>query len=184
MTKQRKSGKRPPVKKAPVRTASSSSPSASASLPALGSRRAWSATTRFGAVIVAVACVLFYMNIKDVYEAQTSALAATESTAQVTVERGDAALAFRPVAGAGDTGFIFYPGGKVEYESYAPLMQQLAQRGVFCVLVEMPFELAILEKSAAGVYPADYPDIANWSSAGTTWAAGWPLPMPPKTPKV
>ena len=86
MTKQRKSGKRPPVKKAPVRTASSSSPSASASLPALGSRRAWSATTRFVAVIVAVACVLFYMNIKDVYEAQTSALAATESTAQVTVE--------------------------------------------------------------------------------------------------
>lgn len=166
MTKQRKSGKRPPVKKAPVRTASSSSPSASASLPALGSRRAWSATARFVAVIVAVACVLFYMNIKDVYEAQTSALAATESTAQVTVERGDAALAFRPVAGAGDTGFIFYPGGKVEYESYAPLMQQLAQRGVFCVLVEMPFELAILEKSAAGVYPADYPDIANWAIGG------------------
>ena len=141
MTKQRKSGKRPPAKKAPVKASASGSSASSVSLPALGSRRAWSATARFGAVIVAVACVLFYMNIKDVYEAQNSALAATESNSQVTVERGDAALAFRPVEGMGDTGFIFYPGGKVEYEAYAPLMQQMAQRGIFCVLVEMPFEL-------------------------------------------
>ena len=166
MTKQRKSGKRPPAKKAPVKASASGSSASSVSLPALGSRRAWSATARFGAVIVAVACVLFYMNIKDVYEAQNSALAATESNSQVTVERGDAALAFRPVEGMGDTGFIFYPGGKVEYEAYAPLMQQMAQRGIFCVLVEMPFELAILEKSAAGVYPADYPEITNWVIGG------------------
>ena len=39
-------------------------------------------------------------------------------------------------------GFIFYPGGKVEYTAYIPLMQALSEHGVTCVLVEMPFHLA------------------------------------------
>lgn len=35
-------------------------------------------------------------------------------------------------------GLIFYPGGKVEYTAYLPLMESLAQKGILCVLVRMP----------------------------------------------
>ena len=37
---------------------------------------------------------------------------------------------------------IFYPGAKVSTEAYAPLMYQLAQKGVDCFLLDMPFHMA------------------------------------------
>lgn len=40
-------------------------------------------------------------------------------------------------------GIIFYPGGKVEYTAYEPLMKSLADKGFFCVLLEMPYNLAV-----------------------------------------
>ena len=45
--------------------------------------------------------------------------------------------------------FIFYPGGKVEMEAYAPLCQKISDRGSVCVLIEMPFNLAVLDADAA-----------------------------------
>jgi hypothetical protein len=64
------------------------------------------------------------------------------------------------------TGFIFYPGGKVEAAAYAPLLQKLAREGVTCVLVRMPFNLAVFDKNAAdGVY-AMLPEIAGWYVGG------------------
>lgn len=46
-------------------------------------------------------------------------------------------------------GLIFYPGGKVEHTAYAPLMAALAERGIACVPVEMPFNLAVFDIDAA-----------------------------------
>ena len=34
-------------------------------------------------------------------------------------------------------GLIFYPGGKVQYESYAPLMEACAEKGILCVLLHI-----------------------------------------------
>ena len=45
-----------------------------------------------------------------------------------------------------NAGFIFYPGGFVETQSYAPLMQECAKQGILCVLVKMPFHLAVFNK--------------------------------------
>ena len=45
-------------------------------------------------------------------------------------------------------GFIFYPGVKVEANAYQPLMAELAREGVLCVLVEMPFNLAVFDINA------------------------------------
>ncbi len=41
-----------------------------------------------------------------------------------------------------DKALIFYPGAKVEYTSYLPMLMQLAEEGIDCFLVEMPFHLA------------------------------------------
>ncbi len=63
-------------------------------------------------------------------------------------------------------GFIFYPGGKVEHRSYIPLMQELQERGVLCIIVKMPFNLAVLDVNAADGIRAEYPGIENWYIGG------------------
>lgn len=63
-------------------------------------------------------------------------------------------------------GFIFYPGGKVEYTAYIPLMQQLASKGIMGVLVEMPFNLAVFDIDAADGIQEQYPEIESWYIGG------------------
>lgn len=63
-------------------------------------------------------------------------------------------------------GFIFYPGGKVEYTAYSPLMLALAEQDILCVLLEMPFNLAVLDSSAAEGIPEQYPEIDCWYIGG------------------
>ncbi len=46
-------------------------------------------------------------------------------------------------------GMVLYPGAKVEYTAYAPLMRELAERGYLAVVVEMPFNFAFFGINAA-----------------------------------
>lgn len=57
---------------------------------------------------------------------------------------------------------IFYPGGKVEYTSYLPLLKQLQDRGVTIFLIKMPFNLAFFDMDAAE-------KVMNENSQYTTW---------------
>lgn len=77
-------------------------------------------------------------------------------------EKGN--LIFEPEAAK--NGFIFYPGGKVEYTSYIPLMQVLASKGLLCVLVEMPFNLAVFDVDAAEEITEEYSQIEKWYIGG------------------
>jgi len=61
---------------------------------------------------------------------------------------------------------IFYPGGKVEYTAYVPLMQACAEKGILCVLVEMPFNLAVFDINAADGIQKEYPEIEDWYIGG------------------
>lgn len=63
-------------------------------------------------------------------------------------------------------GFIFYPGGKVEFTAYEPLMESLASEGILCVLVEMPFNLAVMDIDAAEGIPELYPEVKSWYIGG------------------
>ena len=65
-----------------------------------------------------------------------------------------------------ECGFVFYPGGKVEVDSYIPLMRALAERGAFCVLYEMPFNLAVFDVNAADGISEEFPDISKWYIGG------------------
>lgn len=64
------------------------------------------------------------------------------------------------------TGLIFYPGGKVEATAYEPLLKILASKGISCVLIEMPFHLAVLDSDAANKVFDHYPEIKTWYMAG------------------
>ena len=67
--------------------------------------------------------------------------------------------------------FIFYPGGKVEYKSYIPLMKNLSDNGITCLLVDMPFNLAVLDVNRAKGLQEKFPNINGEiliNSVGTT----------------
>ncbi|MCD8018190.1 MAG: alpha/beta hydrolase, partial [Clostridiales bacterium] len=64
-----------------------------------------------------------------------------------------------------DIACIFYPGAKVEYTAYAPLMMNLAENGIDCFLVEMPYNLAIFGINRADRILEDY-EYAHWYLSG------------------
>lgn len=74
-------------------------------------------------------------------------------------------------------GFVFYPGARVDAAAYARLMDDLADRGVFCVLVDMPHDMAFLNPAAAAGIQQQYPQVARWylggHSLGGVVAAGY-----------
>lgn len=64
------------------------------------------------------------------------------------------------------TGLIFYPGGKVETDAYAPLLYGLAQRGICCVATDMPLHLAVLNPNAADDIIRQITSIDKWFICG------------------
>ena len=106
---------------------------------------------------------IFYVN--DYYRADPSVSAVlSEEIHGVTVSSGPDRIVFRPDEAG--PGLIFYPGGKVEYTAYVPLMKALAERGIVCVLLKMPLNLAFLNVNAADAVFSDYPETENWYLAG------------------
>ena len=69
-----------------------------------------------------------------------------------------------------DTALIFYPGGKVQDISYEPLMKACAQKGIMCILIKMPFNLAVFDSNAAEdvrhELQKEYPNIKHWYIGG------------------
>lgn len=65
-----------------------------------------------------------------------------------------------------DTAFIFYPGAKVEYLAYFPLLEKLKDSGIACVIAKMPLNLAILDNTAAERAIELLPDVKNWYIGG------------------
>ena len=114
-------------------------------------------------ILSLVGGTVYYIN--DYYRAEDVAvsLISTPNTS-VTVTEENGVFTFAPQNAT--QGVIFYPGGKVEAESYAPLMHSLAEKGVFTVLVTMPGNLAVLDMNAADGICEQYPEIENWYMAG------------------
>ena len=119
---------------------------------------------KLGVVAVLLLCGVCWAYAADFYCADDIAMAAISSAATVTVVQKGNTLDFIPEDA--ETGLIFYPGGKVEYTAYAPLMRALADNGVLGVLVRMPLNLAVLDVNAAKGIPEQYPKIKHWYIGG------------------
>lgn len=116
----------------------------------------------FALVLVLIAAAVFWY-ISDYYHADETALQATASTEAVTVTAVENGLLFD---GKGeDAALIFYPGAKVEYTAYAPLMMRLAESGIDCFLVKMPCNLAIFGVNSADKIIGQY-GYEQWYMAG------------------
>ncbi|WP_373483276.1 alpha/beta fold hydrolase [Acetobacterium sp.] len=118
-----------------------------------------------GIVLVALIIgILTYLG--DYYYADQTAHEALISDDQVTVREAGNLTIFTPTAGQDETGFIFYPGGKVEDVAYAPLMRSLAEQGYSAVIVGMPFNLAVFNANGADKVLETMPEIEQWIMVG------------------
>ena len=106
-----------------------------------------------------------YAYLSDYYHADETALEAMAyQTGSVQVEQDGDVIWFAPEAPT--AGLIFYPGGKVEYTAYAPLMRACAENGILCALVQMPGNLAVLDANAADGLRQEYSEVTTWYIAG------------------
>jgi hypothetical protein len=93
------------------------------------------------------------------------ALAALESDSQVTVTT-EHLLVFQPTQSPPTTGFIIYPGGRVDPRAYAPLAHKIAAQGYLVVIVPMPLNLAVFGLGRASSVIEAYPNIEKWVIGG------------------
>ncbi len=78
--------------------------------------------------------------------------------------------------GPGDNAaMIFYPGAKVEYTAYLPLLSDLAEQGIDCFLIKMPCNLAFFGQNKAkkimDSYEYDYWYLSGHSLGGAMAAS-------------
>ena len=105
----------------------------------------------------------FAWYVSDYYRAEDTALEVLAQNDNITVQDN---LTVLSPSYPTDTALIFYPGAKVEAEAYLPLLDQIRQTGVTCILVHMPFNMAIFDWDAAEDILPRFPEIQHWYMAG------------------
>ena len=125
--------------------------------------------TKNGIKLVVIFVLLFLafmaINLTNPYHAGDTAKAALEaSIPSVTVESNEDYIAFIPDDPT--AGLIFYPGAKVDYDAYAPLMSALAERGIAGISVHLPLNYSLLKKDAAEGIAELYPEVKDWYIGG------------------
>lgn len=116
-------------------------------------------------IIIILFAGAFYIYTLNYYQALPMGIEAlNDDTIDYTNDKNMMVLA--PTDNKNHKGIIFYPGGKVEYTSYIPLMQSLAKEGYTCFIMRMPFNLAVFNQNAANKPIEEYKEIGSWYLAG------------------
>ena len=106
----------------------------------------------------------FLIYTSGYYHADDIAIQEARNDGNIDISNINGALVFDP--GNADTALIFYPGGKVEYTAYEPLMIKIAQKGILCILPKMPFNLAVFDINAAETFISQKTEILHWYIGG------------------
>ena len=114
-------------------------------------------------LLLALCAGAFFWYVSDYYRAEDVALDVLAQHSGLSVQ--DNLTVLSPSVPS-DTAIIFYPGAKVEAEAYLPLLEQIKQTGVTCILVHMPFRMVIFDANAAEDVMEQFPEIQHWYMAG------------------
>ncbi len=117
-------------------------------------------------IILIVAIAGFVIWASNPLQSTMEALNALQSDAVVTAIEENGWFSFEPTGTDTTTGFIFYPGGRVDARAYAPHLRDIAAQGYTVILVPMPLSLAVFDLSAADRVRAAYPEITHWAIGG------------------
>jgi pimeloyl-ACP methyl ester carboxylesterase len=94
------------------------------------------------------------------------AIASLSSDDKVQVIDENNWLSFLPVDSPATTGLILYPGGRVDYRSYAAHTYAIAEQGYLVTIVNMPLNFAFLGVNRANDVIEAYPEITHWTIGG------------------
>jgi dienelactone hydrolase len=117
------------------------------------------------AIVLLLATAVLFIWYSAPRPTEAIALEALESDDQVSVETGKW-IVFSPADQHPTVGFIFYPGGKVQAEAYAPTLRAIAAEGYLVVAVPMPLNNAAYGVEKALDVIAAYPEIKAWALGG------------------
>ncbi|MEX1378294.1 MAG: alpha/beta hydrolase [Eubacteriales bacterium] len=118
------------------------------------------------ALLIVIILAVFYIYTLDYYRADAD-VAEKYSSSEYMLDDTKDMYVFSPSEGTDkNIGLIFYPGGKVEALAYAPLLDAISQQGITCVMVKMPFNLAVFDIKAAERVYDKFPQISSWYLAG------------------
>jgi len=130
-------------------------------------KQSWRIVAAVSTVVLFVFVIGFVLWASDAAPASEVALQAINSDSQVFVSPENGWVIFFPAENPRpETGFIFYPGGKVDYRAYAPILKMIAAKGYFVAVVPVPLNLAFFDVNAAARVEAAYPEIKNWFVGG------------------
>jgi len=117
-------------------------------------------------VVILIGTVSLTVWGNDAYLPMQPALDALQSDAQVTVTQHAGFITFEPVGVQPATGFVFVPGGRVDYRVYAPVLHQIAAQGFFVAVVKVRINLAFFDVNAPERVISQYPNIQHWAVGG------------------
>ncbi|MEG1311342.1 MAG: alpha/beta hydrolase [Romboutsia sp.] len=125
-------------------------------------------------IVLVIAIIGFFIWANNTYEPQAMAHISLISDENISVSK-DEFITFTPTNMKPTNGFIFYPGAKVNPESYAPICRNIAKKGYKVVIVDATFNLPILSPNKAKKVIKENNSIKNWvvggHSLGGTMAA-------------
>ena len=118
-----------------------------------------------GFFIIALVVLGFVVWANSVRGPAPEAFGALRSDAQVTVN-SDQFIVFQPANKKTSTAFVFYPGGRVDYRSYAVPLHKIAAEGYVVVLLPVRLNLALFDVNAADRAISAFPAIRHWAVGG------------------
>ena len=117
-----------------------------------------------GVLLVALVGGLIFLS--QSYKPMQEALDALENSSEITITETKDWIVFDPTDRVNDMGFIFYPGGNVEPESYSIIARGVALNGSLVVIVKFPFDLAVFSPEKGGKVIEAFPEIPTWVIGG------------------
>lgn len=132
-------------------------------IKSMSRRKKWRLAGGSVLLVLVILSGAFFWYVSDYYPAEDVALEVMAQDSGITVQ-GD--LTILTPTYPTDTAIVFYPGAKVEAEAYLPLLDQIRRTGVACILVHMPFHMAIFDANAAEEVIAQFPEFQHWYIAG------------------
>jgi hypothetical protein len=131
----------------------------------------------FLVVIVIGVLVAFKIYTSNYYRADSMIISTIENLLddQVHSYSDKNGAVFLPQQTEAKAVIMFYPGGKVEYNAYAPLMYELCSRGYICLLPKMPENLALLRVNAADILTRGYDEDVRRAKELDWYLAGHSL---------
>lgn len=117
------------------------------------------------AALILLGGIVFIIWGSNPLPADPQALSALEDDSLIAIDV-EPWLVFRPQSIEPTAGFIFYPGGRVQPEAYAPSARAIAESGYLVVIPSMPLNLAVFAPEVASQIIAAYPEVDCWVIGG------------------